>query len=125
MSITTVEQSGTLAAGAKSKPIRLDLYASGAQSLIRFNLTTNQDCAIHASNGSSAYAYTNPDTAPGDLVAADYGNLPHDLEDQDHTSGSMGYEIPVNWAARRWEFQIENTSGSSMNYVASVGSGNE
>ena len=125
MSISTVEQSGTLAAGEKSPPIRLDLYTAGAQSLIRFDLTASQDCVIHGSRGSSAYPYTNPDADTEDLEYTDYGNLPHDLEDQDHDSGSAGYEIPVNWAARRFEFQIENTSGSTMTYVASVGSGNE
>lgn len=121
MSISTVEQSGTLAAGEKSPPIRLDLYKAGAQSLLRLTLTASEDCVIHGSYGSNAF--TNPDAE--ELTDEDYGNLSHDLLDQDHDEGSMLYEIPVNWAARRYEFQVENTSGSTMTYTANLGSGNE
>lgn len=125
MSISTVEQAGSLAAGEKSAPIRLDLYTARAQSLIRVSITSDQDCVIHASYGSNLTPYLNPDADAEDLTDEDYGGLPHEMEEQDHDAGSMGYEIPVNWAARRFEFQVENTSGSTMEYRISVGSGNE
>lgn len=125
MSISTAEQSGTLGAGEKSPPIRLDLYSARAQSLVRVSITSDQDCVIYGSYGSNLTPYLNPDAAADELTDEDYGGLPHELEEQDHDAGSMGYEIPVNWSARRFEFQVENTSGSPMDYRINVGSGNE